>query len=59
MAVRYECMTGRHAGDLTLGQLSARMATLMEIEKHRTVNTANAVAVALSGSEKDWEALTK
>ncbi|MDX1216315.1 hypothetical protein [Sinorhizobium meliloti] len=59
LAVEYECRTGRHAGDLTLGQLAARTATLRQMEKLRTFEMAKAVATAMSGNEKAWDALTE
>ncbi len=59
LAVEFECRTGRSAGDLTLGQLAARTETLREIEKLRTFEMAKAVATAMSGNEKAWDALTE
>lgn len=44
---------------MTLGQLTARTATLREMDKLRTFEMAKAVAVAMSGDEKAWNALTE
>jgi hypothetical protein len=59
LAIEFECRTGQRSGDLTLGQLAARTATLRELDKLKTFEMAKAVAVAMSGDEKAWTALTE
>lgn len=44
--------------DMTIGQLVARTRKMQEIDKLRTLQMANAVATAMSGEEKAWDALT-
>lgn len=43
---------------MTIGQLIARSRKLQEIDKLKTLQMANAVATAMSGEEKAWDALT-
>jgi hypothetical protein len=58
LALEFECRTGRSAMDMTIGQLLARSRKMQEIDKLKTLQMANAVATAMSGEEKAWDALT-
>lgn len=59
MALQYEIETGRCGMDLTPSELIWRTEILMEREKLGTLRTANAMATALSGNEKAWDALVE
>jgi hypothetical protein len=58
LALEYECRTGATAMNMTMGQLIARTRKLQELDKLQTFVMAQAVATAMSGDEKAWNALT-
>lgn len=59
MALQYEIETGRSGMDLTPSELIWRTEILTERDKLGTLRTANAMATALSGNEKAWDALVE
>lgn len=59
MAMQYEIETGRSGMDLTPSELIWRTEILMERDKLGTLRTASAMATALSGNEKAWDALVE
>ncbi len=57
MALEYELETGRSGMDFTPDELIWRSLVIRDRSKERTVQMANAVAVAMSSDQKAWDLL--